>query len=51
MLRVRSSIIPLHGNRDAYPLPAVAAAQEVIRQLFQDMRATQAGARRKASLK
>jgi DNA-binding transcriptional LysR family regulator len=36
------NIIFMHSNRDAYPLPAVAGAQEVIRQLFQDVRARQA---------
>jgi hypothetical protein len=29
----------MHTNSDAYPLPAVAGAQEAIRQLFEDMRA------------
>lgn len=32
----------MHSNRDAYPLPAVAGAQEMIRELFEDVRAAQA---------
>jgi DNA-binding transcriptional LysR family regulator len=40
------NIIFMHSNRDAYPLPAVVGAQEVIRRLFEDMRAAQAGAHR-----
>jgi DNA-binding transcriptional LysR family regulator len=32
----------MHSNSDAYPLPAVVGAQEVIRRLFQEVRAAQA---------
>jgi DNA-binding transcriptional LysR family regulator len=39
------STVFMHSNSEAYPLPAVTQAQEVIRQLFEDWRATQASGR------
>jgi DNA-binding transcriptional LysR family regulator len=41
----------MHSNRDAYPLPAVTGAQEVIRQLFEDVRANRKGSVGPYSLK